>query len=84
MRGAGAFPHGDTPEGARDMSGNVWEWTSSDFCAYDGGPCTAGAKVARGGGWFGSDAKLLRVTVRQAFPAVASSANVGMRCAKGL
>ncbi|MCB9176979.1 MAG: SUMF1/EgtB/PvdO family nonheme iron enzyme [Caldilineae bacterium] len=27
----GVFPEGDTPEGICDLTGNVWEWTSSAF-----------------------------------------------------
>jgi formylglycine-generating enzyme required for sulfatase activity len=55
----GSFsPAGDSPYGACDMSGNVWEWCSSAFAAYpyaaaDGreDPHTARARVIRGGAW---------------------------------
>jgi len=55
----GVFPSGDTPEGLVDMSGNVWEWTSSAYHSYPYAadarreePEQAGARrVQRGGSW---------------------------------
>jgi formylglycine-generating enzyme required for sulfatase activity len=40
----GSYPQGDSPQGVKDLAGNVWEWTSS---AYD-----SSRRVYRGGGWY--------------------------------
>jgi len=55
----GVYPGGVTPEGAHDLSGNVWEWTSSLYKPYpyrsgDGreDPEAEGSRVVRGGSWF--------------------------------
>jgi formylglycine-generating enzyme required for sulfatase activity len=53
------FPGGATPEGLVDMTGNVWEWTSSVYRDYpydaeDGREdlhATPARRVVRGGAW---------------------------------
>lgn len=59
----GAYsPQGDSPYGAADMLGNIWEWTHSLFARYpyqvDDGredELISGRHVQRGGSFLGSD-----------------------------
>ena len=52
-----ALPSGDSAFGCRQMIGNVWEWTSSDFNPYPG--FVAGPYKEYSAPWFG-DHKVLR------------------------
>jgi gamma-glutamyl hercynylcysteine S-oxide synthase len=69
----GACAAGDSADGCRQMIGNVWEWTASDFQPYPGfvadpyreysQPWFGTHKVLRGGS-FATPARLLRNTWR--------------------
>jgi iron(II)-dependent oxidoreductase len=68
-----ALEEGDTASGCRQMTGNVWEWTRSDFLPYPGfvadpyedysRPWFETHKVLRGGCW-ATRSRLLRNTWR--------------------
>jgi formylglycine-generating enzyme required for sulfatase activity len=52
----GIFPHGATPEGLMDMTGNVWEWCLNEYEKPLGEPTGIelggdAARLVRGGSW---------------------------------
>ena len=88
---AGAYPAGESACGARQMLGDVWEWTSSGFDAYPGfeafpypeysqdffgGPF----KVLRGGSW-ATQAGAVTVTFRNWDYPQRRQIFAGFRCA---
>ncbi|MCI0663160.1 MAG: bifunctional serine/threonine-protein kinase/formylglycine-generating enzyme family protein [Acidobacteria bacterium] len=95
----GQFPGGASPFGVLDLSGNLWEWTSSDYKEYPGGVKIlipdgySNLKVIRGGS-FESTGKNATATLRSGWPATRINwpgdgtepiySGTGFRCAQDL
>jgi ergothioneine biosynthesis protein EgtB len=88
----GALPAGDSACGCRQLLGNVWEWTASDFLPYPGfvadpykeysEPWFGTHKVLRGGSWV-TPGRLLRNTWRNFYTADRRDVFAGFRtCAE--
>jgi len=83
-------PGGDSPWGVVDLSGNVWEWTSSLLKPYpyqpDDGredPDGGGEYVIRGGAWYYSH-KLARCSCRESARPDYVSPSLGFRLARSI
>jgi len=81
-------PAGDSPVGAVDMAGNVYEWTSDIMLPYPYGevpptPPKEVKYVVRGGAWYYSH-RLARCQSREGQHAEHISASVGFRIARSV
>lgn len=71
----GSKPLGDSRDGLKDMSGNVWEWMNGSYNS-------AGARALRGGGWKEVSAVTLRAANRDgSFPSNRNP-DTGFRCVR--
>ena len=86
---AGSYPAGESPAGCRQMIGDVWEWTASEFVGYPGfrsgfdeynDKWFTGQKVLRGGS-FGTPSISIRGTYRNFFRLDERWMMAGFRCA---
>jgi gamma-glutamyl hercynylcysteine S-oxide synthase len=88
----GSYPAGASPLGVRQLIGDVWEWTSSDFAGYPGFTAFPyreysqvffgrDYKVLRGGS-FGTDAAACRGTFRNWDYPIRRQIFAGFRCAR--
>lgn len=88
---AGAFEGGKSPYGLYDMSGNVWEWTSSWYVAYPGNTHPSENyghkyKQLKGGSWFDCSFYKCGISApmfnRSFFNIKMKNESFGFRCAK--
>jgi len=89
----GLFPKGQSPHGLHDMSGNVWEWTSSWYKAYPENKTNSESygeryKTLKGGSWFDCSFYKCGISApvynRAFFAKKVKNDTFGFRCAKDL
>jgi formylglycine-generating enzyme required for sulfatase activity len=78
----GELTAGATPEGVRDLAGNVWEWTSSAYCPYDKPNCESAQRTVRGGSYTAKEGAKLRAALRSGHVVTLRERYLGFRCAK--
>ncbi|HST52392.1 MAG TPA: SUMF1/EgtB/PvdO family nonheme iron enzyme [Pyrinomonadaceae bacterium] len=88
----GSFPAGASADGCLDMTGNVWEWTSTPFAGFDGFEpfpypeysevwFDGDHRVLKGGSW-ATGASVLRTSFRNFFRRHFRIAFAGLRLAE--
>lgn len=85
----GSYPNGQSPYGALDLAGNVWEWVSSVYDPYpyradDGREnfYSTQMRVLRGGSWDTSENSYARAANRSVGWLSYQNSSLGFRCAQ--
>jgi formylglycine-generating enzyme required for sulfatase activity len=74
-----------TPDGLKDMGGNVSEWTESRYCPYAAeAACNSELHVCRGGNWMAGQTVMMFAAFRLPAPPEGPSPTIGFRCALSL
>jgi len=90
LQPVGSYESGNSPYGAQDMAGNVWEWVGDwyDAGSYSAGPArnpqgpsSGSSKILRGGSWTNS-ADTVRTTHRREEDPEMRNSDSGFRCAR--
>ena len=90
LQPVGNYEAGNSPYGAQDMAGNVWEWVGDwyDAGSYAAGPArnpqgpsSGSSKILRGGSWTNS-ADSVRATHRREEDPDMRNSDSGFRCAR--
>ncbi len=84
-KAVGDFPLGDNPCGIRQLIGNVWEWTSSDFGCWDPSQLRLETEVPmkslRGGAYDTYFEAQAQAQFQSGDSPLARKENIGFRCA---
>jgi formylglycine-generating enzyme required for sulfatase activity len=72
----GSFTTGDAPSGIQDLSGNVMEWTATEFDRV--------SRVVRGGCWAGKGGVFMPAALRNHASPTKRDTVLGFRCARSI
>lgn len=75
----GTFPRGNSPEGLKDMEGNVSEWTSTIYCKLHKKECEPEKRTVKGQAYNNSTSGIQH---RIGVPATEWRPAIGFRCAR--